>query len=107
MLEVPDYDKISELEVELCEQHNLSDDALRCVFDLMHLKEKEGRYLGNIFPEERKPVDANYVIDHLECIIQSAERLTSGNVAHQRPEIIHLASSLIKKLKEDYSKPNS
>lgn len=101
MIEVPDYDKISALEVELCEKHNLSDDALRCVFDLMQLKEKEGRYYGNLYPEERKPVDATYVIDKLECIISVAERLTSGNIAHHRPEIICLANSLLKKLKED------
>ena len=66
MLEAPDYNKMSELENDLFEKYNLSDDALRCVFDLMSMKEKEGRYYGNICPEERKPVDAQYVIDHLE-----------------------------------------
>ena len=101
MLEVPDYNRIAALENELCEKFNLSDDALKIVFDLMSLKEKEGRYLGNLFPEERKPVDANYVIDRLECIISTAERLTSGNVSHCRPEIICLAQNLLNKLKEE------
>ena len=53
MIEVPDYDKMSELENKLFENYDIPDDALRIVCDLMFLKEKEGRYLGNMFPEGR------------------------------------------------------
>ena len=102
MIEAPDYDRISEIESKLCsEELGLSDDVLKLVFDLESLKEKEGRYYGNLYPEERKPVDKNYVIDRLECIVSSAERLTSGNVAHQRPEILCIANQLINKLKSE------
>ncbi len=59
----------------------------------MSLKEKEGRYLGNMFPEKRKPVDAAYVIDKLDCIIDTAQKLTPGNVAHHRAQTIRNASS--------------
>lgn len=104
MIETPDYDRISALELELFEKYNLSDDALKCVFDLMSLKEKEGRYYGNMYPEERKPIDTAYVADRLECIISVAERLTTGNIAHHRPEIICLASNLLHKITEDVNK---
>ena len=56
MIEVPDYDKMSELESKLIEDYNLPDDAYRIVCDLMTLKEKEGRYWGNLFPEEKEIV---------------------------------------------------
>lgn len=102
MLQVPDYDKISEIESKLCsDELNLSDDVLKLIFDLEKLKEVEGRYYGNMFPEERKPVDANYVIDRLECIIGIAECMTTGNIAHQRPNIICQAQNLINKIKQD------
>ena len=101
MIEVPDYDKMSELENKLFENYDIPDDALRIVCDLMSLKEKEGRYLGNMFPEERKPVDAAYVIDRLDCIIDTAQKLTPGNVAHHRAEIIGLATNLQERVKED------
>ena len=101
MIEVPDYDKMSELENKLFENYDIPDDALRIVCDLMSLKEKEGRYLGNMFPEERKPVDAAYVIDRLDCIIDTAQKLTPGNVAYHRAEIIGLATNLQERVKED------
>ena len=68
------------------------------------IKEKEGRYYGNMYPEERKPIDAAYVAVRLECIISVAERLTTGNIAHHRPEIICLASNLLHKITEDVNK---
>jgi hypothetical protein len=40
MIEVPDYDKMSELENKLFENYDIPDDALRIVCDLMSLKEK-------------------------------------------------------------------
>jgi uncharacterized protein YmfQ (DUF2313 family) len=100
-MEKPDYDRMFEIENELCTKHDLSDEVLKLIFDYSSLKEKEGRYKGNMFPDERKPIDANYVIDRLECIIGIAECTTTGNLAHQRPNIICVAKNLISKIKED------
>ena len=101
MLEKPDYDRMFEIENELCTKHDLSDEELKLIFDYGSLKKNIGRYNGNMFPDERKPIDANYVIDRLECIIDIAECTTTGNLAHQRPSIICVAKNLIEKIKED------
>ena len=106
MIEVPDYDKMSELESKLFDEYNLSDDAYRIVCDLMTLKEKEGRYWGNLFPEERKPVDAAYVISILDSIIDKTQTLTSGNVSHHRAAILMIATSLKNKIKESINETN-
>lgn len=100
MLEKPDYDRMFEIENELRTKHDLSDEVLKLLFDYGSLKEKIGRYKGNLFPDERKPIDANYVIDRLECIIGIAECMTTGNIAHMRPNIINIAKNLISKIKE-------
>lgn len=70
----------------------------------MDRKEEIYKMADTLYPEERKPIDAAYVTDRLECIISVAERLTTGNIAHHRPEIICLASNLLHKITEDVNK---
>lgn len=52
MLEKLDYDRMFEIENELCTKHDLSDEEHKLIFDYGSLKEKIGRYNRNMFPEK-------------------------------------------------------
>lgn len=90
-LEAPQYDRMSEIENELDKNFNIPNEAWLLIFEWEKLKYEEGVYVGNVFPKETKMNNPTQCKNLFESIKDTAEKLTSGNVAHHKNEIIHLA----------------
>jgi hypothetical protein len=55
--------------------------------------------VGNVFPQEAKMNNPIQCKNLFETIKETAEKLTSGNVAHHKNEIIHLAQRGVENIK--------
>lgn len=99
-LEAPQYDRMSEIENELDKKFNIPNEAWLLIFEWEKLKYAEGVYVGNVFPQETKMNNPIQCKNLFESIKETAEKLTSGNVAHHKNELIHLAQRGIENITE-------
>lgn len=89
-LEAPQYDRMSKIELDLA-KFKIPNEAWLLIYEWEKLKYEEGVYVGNVFPQEAKMNNPIQCKNLFESIKDTAEKLTSGNVAHHKNEIIHLA----------------
>lgn len=90
ILQAPQYDRMSKIELDLA-KFKIPNEAWLLIFEWEKLKYEEGVYVGNVFPKETKMNNPTQCKNLFESIKDTAEKLTSGNVAHHKNEIIHLA----------------
>ena len=90
ILQAPQYDRMSKIELDLA-KFKIPNEAWLLIYEWEKLKYEEGVYVGNVFPQEAKMNNPIQCKNLFESIKDTAEKLTSGNVAHHKNEIIHLA----------------
>ena len=98
-LEAPKYDRMSKIELDLA-KFKIPNEAWLLIYEWEKLKYEEGVYVGNVFPQEAKMNNPIQCKNLFESIKDTAEKLTSGNVAHHKNEIIHLAQRGIENITE-------
>ena len=98
-LQAPQYDRMTKIELDL-DKFNIPNEAWLLIYEWEKLKYEEGVYVGNVFPQEAKMNNPIQCKNLFESIKDTAEKLTSGNVAHHKNEIIHLAQRGIENITE-------
>ena len=98
-LQTPQYDRMTKIELDL-DKFNIPNEAWLLIYEWEKLKYEEGVYVGNVFPQEAKMNNPIQCKNLFESIKETAEKLTSGNVAHHKNEIIHLAQRGIENITE-------
>lgn len=98
-LQPPQYDRMSKIELNLA-KFKIPNEAWLLIYEWEKLKYEEGVYVGNVFPKEMKMNNPMQCKNFFESIKDTAEKLTSGNVAHHKNEIIHLAQRGIENIEQ-------
>lgn len=98
-LQAPQYDRMTKIELDL-DKFNIPNEAWLLIYEWEKLKYEEGVYVGNVFPKEARMNNPIQCKNFFETIKETAEKLTSGNVAHHKNEIIHLAQRGIENITE-------
>lgn len=99
-LQPPQYDRMTQIELELSKKFNIPNEAWLLIYEWEKLKYEEGVYVGNVFPKEAKMNNPMQCKNFFESIKDTTEKLTSGNVAHHKNEIIRLAQRGIENITE-------
>ena len=95
-----DYARQAEIETILEKNFNIPTEAWQLILEWEKLSYNQGRYEGNLFPDKTKMNNTLLCKQFANDIKDSAEKITSGNAAHNKTQIVYLANRILENITE-------
>ena len=95
-----DYARQAEIETTLEKNFNIPTEAWQLILEWEKLSYNQGRYEGNLFPDKTKMNNPLLCKQFANDIKESAEKITSGNAAHNKTQIVYLANRILENITE-------